>query len=55
MRSNAGTAYTVIGSTTAGMEVIIVDGPVSANGMAWYKVTTTAGVTGWAASDNGWL
>ena len=48
MRSSAGTAASIIASLAMNAAGTVTDGPVSASGYTWYRLSTSSG-TGWVA------
>ncbi|MBM3152874.1 MAG: SH3 domain-containing protein [Chloroflexi bacterium] len=59
VRSHPGQSYTLLGKLEPGEEVEILDGPVCAGGMYWWRVTSLDDyLTGWTPegdSENYWL
>jgi uncharacterized protein YgiM (DUF1202 family) len=52
VRSGPGTGYSVIDMLTYGNQVVVLDGPVSADGYTWYEVSYSfGGFTGWVAGE----
>jgi uncharacterized protein YgiM (DUF1202 family) len=47
MRTDAGTAYQIRKKLPRGTEVIVVEGPVEAEGFNWWKVREADGTEGW--------
>jgi GH25 family lysozyme M1 (1,4-beta-N-acetylmuramidase) len=50
VRADPGLTGARVGVLTEGTGVVIVDGPIVANGRDWWKVDDGAGVVGWASS-----
>lgn len=53
IRSEPSLGQNRIGRVAAGTTGAIVDGPVTADGYVWWKVSYSTGLTGWSAAD--WL
>ena len=53
VRDQASGAGKVLGELDRDAEVAIVDGPVDANGLKWWKVDNRKGLTGWSAEGVG--
>jgi hypothetical protein len=53
VRDQASTAGKVLGELDRDAEVAIVDGPVDANGLKWWKVDNRKGLAGWSAEGMG--
>jgi N-acetylmuramoyl-L-alanine amidase len=51
LRSGAGTSYAVLDILAGGTRLTILDGPVPANGYAWYRVETANGTIGWVIGE----
>lgn len=48
VRSSAGVAYAVLFSLPAGSQVNVMEGPVSADGLSWWRIRADDGRMGWA-------
>jgi hypothetical protein len=53
VRDQASTAGKLLGELERDAEVAIVDGPVDANGLRWWKVDNRQGLVGWSAEGVG--
>lgn len=54
MRSAPGTAFEVVARVPSGMQVTLLEGPISADGFDWWRVQIDANTTGWVveSADN---
>lgn len=50
-RSDAGTSATIIGTLPTGASGMVLNGPVSSGGMAWYQLQVSGRPNGWVAGQ----
>lgn len=55
VRDKAGIDGQLLGELEAGAQVKIIDGPVQASGLTWWKVDNGQGLVGWSAEGSGGL
>lgn len=55
VRAKAGIDGQLLGELEAGTQVKIIDGPVQASGLIWWKVDNGHGLVGWSAEGSGGL
>ena len=53
VRDSASTAGKILGELDLNVQVTIVDGPTTANGITWWKVDNGQGLSGWSAEGVG--
>lgn len=51
IRSGAGQAFAIVAQLITGDTVTVLEGPISADGLTWWRVQTRTNVTGWIAQD----
>lgn len=51
MRAGAGTSQSIIARLPVGTQVTLLDGPLAASGLSWWRVRTLGGREGWVAGE----
>ncbi|GAB5494136.1 MAG: hypothetical protein Phog2KO_43510 [Phototrophicaceae bacterium] len=51
IRSGAGQAFAIIAQLVNGDTVTVLEGPITVDGLTWWRVQTSTNVTGWIADD----
>ncbi len=51
MRNGAGRGYELVAKLSAGTVVMLLEGPIEADGLRWWRIRTPDGIEGWAVEQ----